>query len=109
LHDEAPWTQSELERHFLEFLRAHQLPEPQTNVIVDGICVDCYWPAQNLIAELDSYGFHTHRHAFESDRRKGITHTRNRRYVIHITKHMITQDPGVLRADLAALLEGAGG
>ncbi|MEA2210624.1 MAG: hypothetical protein QOF83_572 [Solirubrobacteraceae bacterium] len=45
LQDEAPWTQSELERQFLEFLRGHGLPEPQINVIVDGVCVDCTGPS----------------------------------------------------------------
>jgi hypothetical protein len=59
LHDEAPWTQSELERNFLEFVRAAGLPEPQTNVVVDEILADCFWPEHNLIAELDSFDFLT--------------------------------------------------
>ena len=104
LRDEAPWTQSELERRFLEFVRDHDLPEPQTNVTVDGVCVDCYWPAQNLIAELDSYAFHTNRRSFETDRRRQITHTRAGRHTIHITQHMITRQARTLRTDLAALL-----
>jgi predicted transcriptional regulator of viral defense system len=32
LHDEVPWTQSELERAFLDLIRAAGLPEPQCNV-----------------------------------------------------------------------------
>jgi hypothetical protein len=109
LHDEAPWTQSELERRCLEFVRTHGLPEPRTNVLIDGILVDCFWPEHNLVAELDSYGFHTDRRSFESDRCKGITHVRAGRHSIHITQRMITRGPRALRADLSALLARAEG
>jgi hypothetical protein len=108
LQDDPPWTQSELERHFLEFIRAHHLPEPQTNVVVDGVVVDCFWPEHNLIAELDSYRFHRDRRTFESDRQKGIAHVRARRQAIHITQRMLTQHAQQLRTDLSALLRGRG-
>ena len=41
LHDAAPWTQSSLEQRFLELIRDAGLPEPRTNVLVDGELVDC--------------------------------------------------------------------
>jgi hypothetical protein len=104
LQDDPPWTQSELERHFLEFIRAHDLPEPRTNVLVDGALVDCFWPEQNLIAEIDSYGFHKDRRTFESDRQKGIAHARAGRQAIHITQRMLTQHAQQLRRDLDAML-----
>jgi very-short-patch-repair endonuclease len=109
LHDEAPSTQSDLERRFVEFVRTHGLPEPRTNVLIDAILVDCFWPEHNLVAELDSYGFHTDRRSFESDRCKGITHVRAGRHSIHITQRMITRGPRALRADLSALLARAEG
>jgi predicted transcriptional regulator of viral defense system len=105
LHDEAPWTQSELERHFLEFVRTYRLPEPRTNVLIDGILVDCFWPEYNLVAELDGYRFHTGHRSFESDRHKGITHVRAGRRSINITQRMITRGARALRADLEALLD----
>jgi hypothetical protein len=104
LHDEAPWTQSELERHFLEFVRASGLPEPRTNVLVDEILVDCFWPEHNLIAELDSFRFHRDRAVFESDRRRRTVHTLAGRRSVNITQRMIEHGAAALRADLAALL-----
>ena len=70
LHDEAPWTQSGLERAFLELIREAGLPEPLTNVLVDGELVDVYWPQHNLVVELDSYDYHRGKRSFEDDRRK---------------------------------------
>jgi hypothetical protein len=32
--------------------------------------VDCRWPARALTVELDSYRFHSSRHAWEQDRRR---------------------------------------
>jgi very-short-patch-repair endonuclease len=109
LNDEAPWTQSKLERSFLEFVRDRRLPEPQTNVLVDGCLVDCFWPEHNLIAELDSYEFHRGRGVFEADRRKDIAHTRAGRQSIHITQRMITRDASALQQDLEALLDAHSG
>jgi hypothetical protein len=104
LHDEAPWTQSELERNFLEFLRAAGLPEPQTNVIVDEILADCFWPEHNLIAELDGFEFHRGREVFESDRQRRTNHTLAGRRCVNITQRMIERGAKALRGDLAALL-----
>lgn len=104
LQDEAPWTQSELERRFLEFLRARHLPEPHTNVPMDGILADCFWPEHNLVAELDGYRFHRDRRTFESDREKGIVHARAGRRAIQITQRMLTRQAQKLEGDLGALL-----
>ena len=104
LHDEAPWTQSELERNFLEFVRAAGLPEPQTNVIVDEILADCFWPEHNLVAELDGFDFHRDREVFESDRHRRTVHTLAGRRCINITQRMIERGAKALRADLFALL-----
>ena len=61
---------SELEHLFLDLIRTANLPLPQTNVLVDGPLVDCFWPEANLVVELDGYEFHKDRQAFERDRRK---------------------------------------
>jgi very-short-patch-repair endonuclease len=61
---------SELERLFLDLLRANRIPLPLTNVLVDGFLVDAYWPDARLIVELDGYEFHRDREMFEADRRK---------------------------------------
>jgi very-short-patch-repair endonuclease len=63
-------TLSALERRFLELLREHGLPLPQTNRPAGTHHVDCRWPERRLIVELDSYRFHHSRHAWEQDRRR---------------------------------------
>jgi hypothetical protein len=70
LSGDARVTLSALERRFLELLRAHGLPLPQTNRPAGGHHVDCRWPDRRLTVELDSYRFHHSRHAWEQDRRR---------------------------------------
>jgi hypothetical protein len=53
LHD-TERRRSPLEDRFADFVRAHRLPPPQTNVLVDGDEVDVFWPEARLIIELDS-------------------------------------------------------
>ncbi len=105
LHDEAPWTQSELERRLLELIRAASLPEPQCNVMVDGLLVDFYWPDHELIVEVDSYGFHRSRRSFEDDRRRDAIHTLAGRRTFRPTYERITREADAVIRDLSALLE----
>ena len=65
-------TRSELERRFLELLDREGLPRPQANVIVEGYTVDCFWPEQGVVVELDGYAFHRTRMSFEDDRRRDM-------------------------------------
>ena len=65
-----PVTLSALEREFLETLREHGLPLPQTNRPAGDHRVDCRWPDRRLTVELDSYRFHSSRRAWEQDRRR---------------------------------------
>jgi hypothetical protein len=104
LHDEAPWTQSRLERDFLELVRDAGLPEPLTNVFVDGELVDVYWPAHNLVVELDSYDYHRDRRSFEDDRRKDAKHLLAGRRSIRVTGTRLAHERQALLRDLSALL-----
>jgi hypothetical protein len=61
---------SKLEARFLKLLRAEGLPLPRTNRIASAKRVDCRWPDHNLTVELDSYTYHSSRHAWEQDRRR---------------------------------------
>jgi predicted transcriptional regulator of viral defense system len=63
-------TLSKLERAFLELLRDAGLPLPVTNRRAGGRFVDCRWPEHKLTVELDSYRYHSSRHAWEQDRRR---------------------------------------
>jgi very-short-patch-repair endonuclease len=63
-------THSEAERRCLELIRKAGLPEPQTQVTIAGYKVDLLWPDHRVVFEIDGYGFHTSRLAFDRDRRK---------------------------------------
>ena len=100
----APWTQSELERRFLALIRAAGLPEPQTNVLVAGELVDCYWPRERLVVEVDGYGIHKTWAKFESDRRLDATLQLHGCRVLRATEHRIDHARAQLASDVAALL-----
>jgi very-short-patch-repair endonuclease len=65
-----PISLSRLERAFLKLLKTNNLALPQTNTSVGGRFVDCRWPAHKLTVELDSYRYHSSRHAWEEDRKR---------------------------------------
>jgi very-short-patch-repair endonuclease len=56
---------SKLERAFIELLKAHGFPLPETNRVAGGRRVDCRWPDHHLTVELDGYRFHNSRHSWE--------------------------------------------
>jgi hypothetical protein len=63
-------TLSALERAFLALLRSAGLPLPITNRRAGGRYVDCRWAEHDLTVELDSYTYHSSRHAWEQDRQR---------------------------------------
>lgn len=97
-------TRSELEARFLAFLDSHDLPHPETNVLIEGIEVDAAWRAQRVIVELDGYAFHGTRAAFESDRARDRRLTAKRWRVIRITWRDLHERPDELAAEIRALL-----
>jgi very-short-patch-repair endonuclease len=101
----APETRSELERQMLALLRTAGLPEPQCNVVVDGYCVDFLWPEARLVVELDGYPFHRTRRAFEDDRRRDARLQAADYRVLRITAQRLRQEPEVIIAEMATLLQ----
>lgn len=103
----AGMTRSELEDRFLRFLADRGLPAPRTNVWLqlgeDWIEVDCVWPEQRVVAELDSWTYHATRSAFRRDR------ARDRRLKvagwqpIRVTSWDIDEQPQALEAELLVL------
>jgi len=56
------------------FCRRHSLPRPHINAMACGVEVDALFSQQQVIVELDSWGFHSDRESFEDDReRDGIS------------------------------------
>ena len=97
-------TRSELEARFLSLLDAHDLPHPETNVVIEGIEVDAVWREQGVIVELDGYAFHGTRAAFESDRARDRRLTARGWRVIRITWRDLCERPHELATELGALL-----
>ncbi len=107
LGDDPPWTQSELERRFLELIRSAQLPEPLTNVPVAGHVVDFFWPEHRLIVEVDGYAWHHSKRSFEADRSKTVTLTLAGFRVVPVTHARIVHDAARLLVELRGLIGSA--
>jgi very-short-patch-repair endonuclease len=106
---EAPGlTRSELEEHFLRFLRKHKLPMPELNVKmrVGGkrIEADCLWREQRLIVELDGRDAHHSLPAFESDRARDAALLAAGWPVMRVTGRRIRRDGKRLATELRAIL-----
>jgi hypothetical protein len=101
-------SRSELERLFLGLCRDAGIPRPAVNVDVLGYEVDCLWPDAKLVLELDSWGFHRGRAAFENDRRRDAALQRAGYRVLRITYRRLVDESEAVIADLRALLPRAG-
>jgi hypothetical protein len=97
-------TRLELEARFIELCRRYGLPLPSCNVLVEGYLVDALWPGQRLIVELDSWKFHSGRHAFESDRERDAALQAAGYRVVRITWRQLEADPERVAAVIARLL-----
>lgn len=97
-------TRSALEDRFLAFLDQHGLPRPQLNAWIEvggtPYEVDCLWPDQRQIVELDGWQAHGTRAAFRQDR------TRDRRLqaagyaTTRLTWSQLTDEPTAIARDL---------
>jgi hypothetical protein len=97
-------TLSKLERRFLELLRAHGLPLPVMNRVAGGRRVDCRWPEYGLTVELDSYGYHNTRRAWEQDRRREREAYARGDQFRRYTYGDVFESPAAMLAELRALL-----
>ena len=108
MHGDVHVTLSRLERKFVQRLKENALDLPITNKSADGRRVDCRWPQHKLTVELDSYRYHSSRHAWEQDRRREReAYARDddfRRY----TYHDVFEDPQRMLAELRDLLHCPG-
>jgi Protein of unknown function (DUF559) len=95
---------SPLESLFLELCRAHGIPLPSVNVLVEGFLVDCHWPRERLVIELDSWGHHGNRQAWERDHARDAA-LRIVGYEIHrLTWRRVTGEPARVAAEIRELL-----
>lgn len=101
-------SRSRLEDRFRRFLIRHDLPLPETNVVI-GLDeatyeVDCLWRTQRLIAELDGHEGHGTRSAFESDRERDRHLQVAGWQTIRITWRQLDHPSAALARDLRLLL-----
>jgi very-short-patch-repair endonuclease len=98
-------TRSRAERRFRKLIRQAGLPQPRTNVRLGSYEPDFLWVDEKVIVEVDSWKFHGHRRAFETDRKKDMVLRDAGYLVIRITWRQFTQETLWLIAHLARALD----
>jgi hypothetical protein len=97
-------TRSVLEDDFVAFTARYGLPIPETNTHVAGYEVDALFRAQRVIVELDGYGFHRDRTAFESDRERDAALLAAGYVTVRITAERLRDNPEREAARLREIL-----
>ena len=99
---------SELEHAFLELCRNESIPQPETNVpmIVGGRSrkLDCLWPEQGVVVELDGRSGHDKPAAFEDDRARDTALNAAGYRTLRFTWRRVTHDGARVAAELRATL-----
>jgi very-short-patch-repair endonuclease len=92
-------TESRLEFDFLTLVRAHRLPLPERQVVIDlqdgdpPLRVDFMWRAHKTIVETDGREYHGTARAFERDRRRDQRLARAGWRVARVTWRQVHDDP----------------
>lgn len=102
-----------LEEVFLPFLDRSRLPRPQQlNAWIEAgerrFQVDCLWPANRAIVELDGFAAHGTRTAFREDRARDRRLRAKGYSVVRIAPEQLAEEPAEVAADLRALLAPPG-
>jgi hypothetical protein len=101
-------TKKELEARFATFVETHGLPRPRRNAdlaVRDRFFeVDCLWPAQRLIVELDGRAVHGTSQAFEADRERDRLLLADGWRVTRVIWRQLRDDGPAVAADLKAML-----
>ena len=93
-------TDSELEARFLEIVAGTSLPRPQTQRRRAGGRVDFFWPQFGLVVEVDGYGSHRGRVAFQEDRRRDRANRRDGLDTLRFTWDDVVLTPREVASDL---------
>ncbi len=106
LEAEGEWDYTPLkaEQRMRRLIAQARLPRPVYQAVVEGWPVDCLWPDQRLILEVDGYRFHGHRGAFERDRRKDMMLVAAGYRVIRITWRQLSEQPLAVVSAIAGAL-----
>ncbi len=99
---------SDGEKRMMALIRMAQLPEPILYAKLYGFEADFYWPDHRVVVEVDSYGFHTTRWAYERDRRKDAVLRAHGLPPLRFSWHQITEHPFVVIAQVAEAIARGG-
>ena len=100
-------TRSEAERLLRRLVERAELPWPRFNVWLHGHLVDALWPEARLVLEVDGFGVHGGRRAFESDRRRDQRLAAEGFVVVRVTVRQLRDEPIAVAARLAQALARA--
>jgi len=98
------FTRSTAERRMRRLLGQSRLPQPVCNGRAEGYTVDFLWPNYKVIVEVDGYQFHSHRRAFERDRRKDQALVAAGYLVVRVTWLQLRDEPLMVAAAVAGAL-----
>jgi very-short-patch-repair endonuclease len=99
-------TRSPAERAMLRLLRRRGISGFETNARVHGYEVDFYWPREQVVVEVDGWGAHSSRKAFEDDRLKAAHLQAHGIAVMRVTGRQLDRDPDGVAVRLLAVLRG---
>jgi very-short-patch-repair endonuclease len=100
-------TRSEAERRLRALVERAELPWPQFNVWLHGHLVDALWPEEKVVVEVDGFGVHGGRRAFEADRRRDQRLAAQGFIVIRVTARQLRDEPMAVLSRLAQVLARA--
>lgn len=96
-------TDTGLERKFLAIVRAANLPEPKTQVWLNGCRVDFYWPRLGLVVETDGWRYHRTPGEQATDRRRDQVHLASGLTTVRIGEDQIRYEPDQVQRTLTAV------
>jgi very-short-patch-repair endonuclease len=98
------YTRSWAERRMRRLMKQAELPVPLVNIKIRGFTADFLWPDERLILEVDGYGTHGGRIAFETDRKRDQVHAAAGYTVIRVTVWQLRDEPMAVVARIAQAL-----
>jgi very-short-patch-repair endonuclease len=98
------FTDTGLERRFLEIVRSADLPLPETQVTLNGYRVDFYWPKLGLVVETDGWRHHRTSGEQSTDRRRDQTHMTSGLTTVRFGEDQVRYEPEYVRRTLAVVI-----
>jgi very-short-patch-repair endonuclease len=102
------FTRSDGEQRMRALIRQAGLPAPLVNAPLYGYEVDFYWPEHDVVVEVDSYGFHTSRWAYERDCRKDAVLRSHGMPPLRFSRRQVRDEPLLVITQVAQAIAAAG-